>query len=151
MELTQTKKIVAHIMRLLKVNYIDFPIGRTNKGNLALKFDDSGDFTMMLDSVPLSTKNILEDENNIELKKMIEKYWFENVAQQFYPTHTALSEKGYEELAKLVDNGTIHATVGKVVDRAGNDITDKVLGKKRGRPAGSKNKPKEPIKEEIAG
>lgn len=32
---------------------------------------------MYLDAVPLTTNDILRDENNIELKKMLEKYLFE--------------------------------------------------------------------------
>lgn len=78
MELTSQKKLANHIFRLLKVNEIVIPIGRTNKGNLGIKFSaNSDDFEIYLDAVPLRTTNILEDENNIELKKMLEKYLFE--------------------------------------------------------------------------
>lgn len=78
MELTETKKLAQHIFRLLKVTEIIFPIGRTNKGNLGVKFSaSSDDFEIMLDAIPLSTSDFLNDENNIELKKMLEKYWFE--------------------------------------------------------------------------
>lgn len=78
MTLQETNKLAKHICRLLKVKDINIPIARTPKGNLGLVFNDNNDeFVMMLDSVPLNTFNILEDENNIELKKMIEKYWFD--------------------------------------------------------------------------
>lgn len=83
MTLHEVKKLTAHICRLLKVTEITYPIGRTNKGNLGLKFAaNSNDFEIMLDAVPLSTKDLLDDENNIEMKKMIEKYWLEQE-----PTH----------------------------------------------------------------
>src|ERR1700722_18695382 len=88
MELAQQKKLAGHILRLLKVSYIDFPLGRTNKGNLAIRFDDSGDFTLFLDSVPLPTKDSLQNENNIELKRMLEKYWFENVVPKYAASGT---------------------------------------------------------------
>lgn len=84
MTLEYTKKLAKHICRLLKVTEINFPIGRTPKGNLGLVFNaNNNDFDIMLDSVPLSTKNSLEDENNIELKRMIEKYWFEEETPGF--------------------------------------------------------------------
>lgn len=79
MTLTNTQKFAKHIFRLLKVNEITFPIGRTNNGNLGITFNANNDeFEIMLDSVPLSTKNALQDENNIELKNMIEKYMFDS-------------------------------------------------------------------------
>lgn len=79
MTLNETKKLSKHICRLLKVSEINFPIGRTPKGNLGITFNENNDdFEMMLDSVPLSTKNSLEDENNIELKAMLEKYLFDS-------------------------------------------------------------------------
>lgn len=141
MNLEQTKKLAQHIFRLLKVNEMVFPIGRTNKGNLGLKFsNNTEDFDIMLDAVPLSTKDMLNDDNNIELKRMIEKYWLGEVRQTFYPTELHLHPNNIEEFEKIVDNGTEYRTASKVVDRAGNDVTDKVLGKKRGRPVGSKNK-----------
>lgn len=77
MTLTETQKFTKHICRLLKVTYINLPIGRTDKGNFSVIFNENGDWDMMLDSVPLSTKDSLKDENNIELKAMVEKYWFE--------------------------------------------------------------------------
>lgn len=78
MKLSETQKLANHICRLLKVSEINFPIGKTPKGNFGLVFNANNEgFEMLLDSVPLSTKNSLEDENNIELKRMIEKYLFE--------------------------------------------------------------------------
>lgn len=76
MTLQETKTLAKHICRLLKVVELQIPIGRTNKGNLALRFNESDDFDIMLDAVPLSTQSIVDDENNIELKRMIEKYFF---------------------------------------------------------------------------
>lgn len=163
MEIANQKKLVTHILRLLKVSYIDFPIGRTNKGNLAIRFSDQNDnnFDIVLDSVPLSTKDMLVDDNNIELKKMIEKYWFnERImnGSQFRGTSletqapfieqevSIFEDAGFKiipnELAHKVDNGTTIVNVSKIVDKEGNDRTDEFLlpeKKKRGRPAGSKN------------
>lgn len=124
MEINAAHKFASHVIRLLKVSYIDLPIGRTNKGNLALKFDDSGDFTMMLDSVPLSTKNSLEDENNIELKRMLEKYWFDEIK--------GLANQMIKTIIR--DNPLLETGIQ-------SDI------KKRGRPAGSKNHVKTTHKE----
>lgn len=79
MTLNETHKLANHIFRLLKLSDITFPIGRTNKGNLGIKFSIySDDFDIMLDAVPLPAKDYLTDENNIELKEMIKKYWFEH-------------------------------------------------------------------------
>lgn len=80
MELRNQKKLVNNIFRLLKVNEIVIPIGRTNKGNLGIKFSaNQEDFEIYLDAVPLSTKSLLEDENNIELKNVLDKYLFDSV------------------------------------------------------------------------
>ncbi len=79
MKLSQKIRLSKHILRLLKVQEITYPIGRTSKGNLGICFNvNNDDFDVMLDSIPLSTKNSLEDENNIELKKMLTKYLFES-------------------------------------------------------------------------
>lgn len=137
MTLETYNKLAKHIFRLLKVTEIMFPIGRTNKGNLGLKFTQNSDqYEIFLDAVPLPTKDILNDENNIELKRMIDKYLFEDE---------------YKDLSKIVDDSTTYVNVGKVVDRAGNVITDKVLGKKRGRPKGSNNKSKKTEVGELVG
>lgn len=88
MTIEQTKKLYNHIFRLLKVAEIVIPIGRTSKGNLGIKFNqNSEDFEIMLDSVPLSTKDMLADDNNIELKKMLEKYLFESKNDTFSVKH----------------------------------------------------------------
>jgi len=79
MTLENQQKLANHIFRLLKVNELSIPIGRTNKGELAIKFrDGKDDFEVLLDSVPLSTKDILNDDNNIELKGLLEKYLFDS-------------------------------------------------------------------------
>lgn len=84
MTLENYQKLAGHIFRLLKVTEITFPLGRTNKGNLGIVFrQDTQGFDIMLDSVPLETKSLYEDENNIELKNMIEKYWFEQTRSTF--------------------------------------------------------------------
>lgn len=75
--LSNQKKFAMHVCRLLKVTYLNLPVGRTDKGNFSIIFNENGDWDMMLDSVPLSTKNVLTDENNIELKRMVQKYLFE--------------------------------------------------------------------------
>lgn len=117
MTLSETKKLSKHIFRLLKVSEIIYPIGRTSKGNLGLVFNaNNDDFDIMLDSVPLSTKNGLEDENNIELKKMIEKYYFE--------PEQSMASQGW-----TVSNSTPVLNIPVSQEK-----------KKGGRPKGSKNK-----------
>lgn len=154
-------KLAKHIFRLLKVNEIAFPICRTNKGNLTIVFNEKKeDFDLFLDSVPLSVKNSLEDENNIELKKMIEKYWFDNkmpqMPQKFYSplvkeSGDFMGMKSIEDLSEIVDNGTTIVTITEEPIKGINstlletpkEYVDDVLNvpkSKRGRPAGSKNK-----------
>lgn len=117
MTLSETLKLNKYIFRFLKVSEIIIPIGRTPKGNLGLVFSENNDeFDIMLDSVPLSTKNSLEDENNIELKKMIEKYLFSNEILYKSPT-VGYSTRSFIE----------------------NDVLILPF-KKKGRPVGSKNK-----------
>ncbi len=117
MKLSQQIKISKHIFRLLKVTEITYPIARTPKGNLGITFNDKNDdFEMMLDSVPLSTKNSLEDENNIELKKMLTKYLFEGEDIIKWPS-TSFSENIAEDLIE----------------------TEILPRKKGGRPKGRKN------------
>lgn len=115
MKLSQKIRLSKHILRLLKINEITYPIGRTPKGNLGITFNDKNeDFAMMLDSVPLSMANSLEDENNIELKKLLTKYLFENEDIIQWPSrHTVQEEISQENIAPK---------------------------KKGGRPKGSKNK-----------
>lgn len=119
MTLQETKKLAGHIFRLLKVSEIVLPIGRTNKGNLGLKFsENSSDFELYLDAVPLSTKDSLVDDNNIELKKMVEKYLFEQpqtIYKELQPGFTTM-----ESIKPILPI----------------DFQDKP---KRGRPIGSKN------------
>lgn len=91
MTLSETNKLAKHICRLLKTTEITFPLGRTPKGNLGITFNQNDDdFTIMLDSVPLSTASLINDENNIELKEMVKKYWFDPTFMQpslkEYPT-----------------------------------------------------------------
>jgi hypothetical protein len=76
MTLEQQKKFANHIMRLLKVRSVSFPVGVTDKGPLSIKFYEHGDYEMILDAVPLTTADSLTDENNIELKAVLEKYYF---------------------------------------------------------------------------
>jgi hypothetical protein len=121
MELQDQKKLAQHIFRLLKVTEITFTIGRTNKGNLSIKFSaNNDDYEMMLDAVPLTTKSLTEDENNIELKRMLEKYWFDTST----PTQHIMTKFTRFEANELP------ATV------------EKIEAKKKGRPKGSKNKSK---------
>ena len=126
MEIATQKKLAGHILRLLKVGYIDFPLGRTNKGNLTIRFDESNDFTMFLDSVPLPIKDSLQDENNIELKRMIEKYWFES--------KTALAFGGIEIIPDQAGKAKTLVTIAE---------KKHLEGARKGRPKGSKNKVKD--------
>ncbi len=123
METPNYKKLNQHITRLLKVNEIVFPICRTNKGNFGIKFDASGEnFDMYLDAVPLPTKNLLDDDNNIELKKILEKYLFDERITSFSRTsNLAPPEKDL---------------------KFNTEKTDFLPKKQRGRPKGSKSKNK---------
>lgn len=115
MNLADQMKLAAHIQRLVKVPQVIFPIANTYKGTLAIRFtQDEDDFEVLLDSVPLSTKNILNDENNIELKDILEKYLF-------HPVNTTIAY-----LATLD---------GKIVSyEEGDRPTAEIASKKRGRP-----------------
>jgi hypothetical protein len=115
MTLNEHKKLSKHIFRLLKVNDITFPIGLTSSGNLGINFNaNNEDWTIMLDSIPLPTANSLTDENNIELKAMIEKYYFEPESvvsfTQFKPLEVTDDsiESGFESLP---ENMVSHAKV----------------------------------------
>lgn len=132
MELSNQKRLANHIFRLLKVNEIVIPIGRTNKGNLGLKFtQNSDDFEVYLDAVPLSTKDMLADDNNIELKKMLEKYLFEDNKTVIYKS--ASVGMSTPVLGSSIQPKHIQELVTNIV------YSDP---KKRGRPAGAKNKVK---------
>lgn len=77
MTLKQTMKFANHVFRLLKITDLSFPIGRTNKGELSMKFTkDREDFEIILDAVPLN----LKEYDNRELKSLVEKYIFESEA-----------------------------------------------------------------------
>ncbi len=139
MEMNAQHKLMQHIIRLLKVSEIVIPIGRTSKGNLGLKYSyNRDDFEMIIDAVPLSTKDSLNDENNIELKKMIEKYMFGEIGVQFHSD----TLKGIRIPPEMIDDSTTVVTVNKVnkSDYQGNigeDVTDEMFPpepKKRGRP-----------------
>lgn len=142
MELNNAQKLSKHIFRLLKVNEISFPIGRTNKGNLTIVFNESkDDFDLFLDSVPLPTKSLLEDDKNIELKQMVEKYWFDGHTingSQF--RGTSLESKGPFNV-KTVSIEDSEQIISPSVAFSGIDsFPTNEVKKPRGRPAGAKNK-----------
>lgn len=82
---------------------------------------------MFLDSVPLSIKDSLQDENNIELKRMFEKYWFDE---------RLISGSQFR--------GTSLETEGPFTEKISSVEVEKkhLEGIRKGRPKGSKNKPK---------
>lgn len=91
MTLQNTKKLANHICRLLKVSDIIIPIGRTSKGNFGLRFSaNQEEYEMYLDAIPLSTKSIIDDDNNIELKKMVERYVFDDSIKSFIVTNSPI-------------------------------------------------------------
>ena len=162
----QSKKWAKNIMRLLKVDEVIFPICRTSKGNFGLRYGvNTEDYEMYLDAVPLPTKDILNDENNIELKKMLEKYVFGQLSMKEQGwTASSASVSSYivadqsgtriEEVApevikpfeapplptKLVaEIKKIKKVEEQKVGVAPEQPTEEPK-KKRGRPAGSKNK-----------
>ena len=109
MTIANQKKLAQHIFRLLKVDEIVIPIGRTNNGNLGIRFSaNNADFEIYLDAVPLSMKDMLNDDNNIELKKMLEKYLFDEEREvqvpQFVYTDTS-SDKLLSELSSPKKRG----------------------------------------------
>lgn len=116
MTLEETKRLSKHICRLLKVLEIQYPIGRTPKGNFTLRFNAiNDDFDLMLDSVQLSTTDFLNDENNIALKAMVEKYWFDQETKE-------ISILG-------VGNGTL-----TTIESVKNEEISLAEPKKKGRP-----------------
>lgn len=79
MNLINQKKLAGHIMRLLKVRSVSFPIATIDKGPLSFKYTAGvEDYELVLDAVPLPTESLATDESNIELKAMLEKYLFSN-------------------------------------------------------------------------
>lgn len=147
MTLQEQQKLANHIFRILKVTDISFPIGRTNKGQLEIKFTkDKEDFEIILDAVPLNEK----DYDNRELKSIVNKYLFDS---EDWPQYNIQSK--LKELEELVDDGTMTVVVNSIRKsdfngNLGEDVTEKMLGKKRGRPVGSKNKPK-PVEDKVNG
>lgn len=103
------KKLSKHIFRLLKVEDIVIPIGRTSKGNLGIRFNQNNDdFDIMLDSIPLPTDSVYEHENNIELKKMFEKYLFETpLGTETYKVASATPVEDEVSHAKVETKKTI--------------------------------------------
>jgi len=143
MEKSNQIRLAKHIFRLLKVDEIIIPIGRTNKGNLGIKFSENNeDYEIMLDSIPLSTKDFLADENNIELKKMLDKYLFEEKKDDKYLTH---NHSDVDSSVIKAPATTTETLVPKHEKSSGMDteLDAKILApKRRGRPAGAKNKVK---------
>lgn len=71
---TNIQKVANGVFRLLKVNSISYPIGRTEKGDLAIRYTkDKEGWEILLDSVPLNEKEI----DNRELKAILMKYLYE--------------------------------------------------------------------------
>lgn len=119
MTLQNQSKLAKHVLRLLKVQEIIIPICRTSKGNFGLRYStNTDDYEMYLDAVPLSTSDMLKDENNIELKKMLDKYLFE------------------QGIGERIINEQKTYLIDKYIKNEGVVAQDKP---KRGRPIGSKN------------
>lgn len=140
MTLSDQKKLAKHICRLLRVTEITFPIARTHKGNLGLAFNvNNDDYVMMLDSVPLSVDNSIEDDNNIELKKMIEKYMFDEEVKGFEWSGSIKAENAPATPMHVIP---MASEPSYDVDAEGKKVlsdTITITAKKRGRPAGTKN------------
>lgn len=67
------KKLAGQIMRLLKVRQVSFPIAKTVKGDLWVKYSqDMDEKQIILDAVPLDT----EDFNNKELIDLLNQYLY---------------------------------------------------------------------------
>lgn len=122
MTLQNQKKLSRHICRLLKIHEITWSLGRTPKGNLGLTFSENiDDFVISLDSVPLLTDSVMTDENNMELKRMIAKYFFAEEPTPFEKTYQAAT--AYKDSIEVTNS---------VVTK---EITESAQPKKRGRPA----------------
>lgn len=75
----EQNKLANHIMRLLKVRSVSFPVALTDKGPLSVKYTvDQPEYEIVLDAVPLTTDSVMNDESNIELKAMLERYFFDS-------------------------------------------------------------------------
>lgn len=74
MTLTELSTLARIIHRNLKVTTAAFPLARTEKGVLEIRFTkDIEGFELVLDSVPLRTQSTLEDDYNIALKSGVIK------------------------------------------------------------------------------
>lgn len=125
MTLEQQKKLAAHIFRILKISDISFPIGRTNKGDLSLKFTkDKEGFEVILDAVPLNEK----EYDNRELKSILTKYLFDSEL-----TFTSTTSAGVSW------NSAQTAQIQEASAQDKQIEANTQEKKKRGRPKGSKN------------
>lgn len=137
MTLQNQNKLAKHILRLLKVQELIIPICRTSKGNFGFRYgSNTEEYEMYLDAVPLSTKDILNDENNIELKKMLEKYLFEQ-APLSYQGMPIIRDTKEPKLTMIPLDLAEEAVAKGLIPKEDIVAQDKP---KRGRPAGSKNK-----------
>lgn len=74
MTLGQEKKLAEHIMRLVKVRQVSFPLCVTERGPLSMKYiKDQEHPEIVLDAVPLD----LNEFNHKELKRLLEGYLYE--------------------------------------------------------------------------
>lgn len=141
MTLNNHKKFAQHILRLLKVQEVIFPIARTSKGNFGLRFSSSSeDFEMYLDAVPLSTKDMLNDENNIELKKMIERYMFSEEQLLYKGVPIVKDEPINRVMIVPLPKRSFDRHIKNIETQEVVSDMVPIMAKKRGRPAGSKNK-----------
>lgn len=117
MTLESQRRLAKHIFRLLKVNEIIFSIGRTNKGNFGIRFTENNDeYELYLDAVPLSIKDSLVDENNIELKRMLEKYWFEKESMTYQGIDIVRDDNIVTDITKDFLNPSPEEFVNNVLD-----------------------------------
>lgn len=80
MTLQEQTTLAKNITRLLKVRSVSFPIANTDKGPLSIKYTQGQEeYEVILDAVPLKMVDLMTDDNNIELKAILEKYLFNNV------------------------------------------------------------------------
>jgi hypothetical protein len=129
------RKLAGHIMRLLKVRSVSFPIAITDKGPFSIKYVGDADYEMVLDAVPLPTKNSLDDDYNIELKAVLEKYWFEEKKDTIALPRQVVKEDGVF-FNRIADDTGLEQLTPEIINSAIK------AGKKGGRPKGAKNKVK---------
>lgn len=127
MKFSQQQNLSKHIFRLLKVSEITYPIGRTVKGNLGIAFNEnSEDFVIMLDSIPLSTESIMEDENNMELKKILQKYLFDSEGPILkYPAQGFTREELFNE------DGTVKGPITPMSESVSPEKPEKPVKQKK--------------------